>query len=194
MSLRSLAQELTEPHMKMIGGRIGKVPSLLSELREAVSGTTHEGGGSGSKLRILVNADAIDLLRAIKDEAQSSYYDRFGIEAPSLEQCITSVGNTPHPDDWEKYFTDQYKSFKARIEATLRPKKLRRLDGTECPSCGASIYGEQRQTCLYVDCWSDDKSLRPVHEWSVECRACNATWSGVAQMKWVLVALTAGTC
>ena len=40
MTLRSLAQELTEPHLKSIGGRIGKVPSLLSELREAVSGSS----------------------------------------------------------------------------------------------------------------------------------------------------------
>lgn len=194
MTLRSLAQELTEPHMKMIGGRIGKVPSLLSELREAVSGSTHEGGGNGSKLRILVNADALDLIKQLKEEAQSSYSDRFGQEAPSIEQCIATVGATPHDDEWEHYFTDQYQSFKTRIEANLRPKKLRRLDGTPCPSCGQATYGEERKTCLYVDCWADNENLRPHQEWSVECKACETQWTGANEIKWVLVALTSNNC
>lgn len=195
MTLRSLAQELTEPHLTMIGGRIGKVPALLTELREAVSGSTHEGGSSGSKLRILVNADALDLIKQLKDEAQSSYTDRFGQEAPSLEQCITSIGTTPHADEWERYFTNQLQSFKTRIEAILRPKKMRRLDGQTCPACGQTTYGEDRRTCLYVDCWGDDdETLRPHQEWTVHCKGCETQWTGVEELKWVLVALSASTC
>lgn len=194
MTLRSLAQELTEPHLKSIGGRIGKVPSLLSELREAVSGSTHEGGSSGSKLRILVNADALDLIKKLNGEAQGSYADRFGAEAPSLEQCIISIGETPHPDDWEIYFTNQLQSFKTRIETILWPKKMRRLDGQECPSCGQATYGEDRQTCLYVDCWSDNDNLKPHQEWTIHCKGCQTHWEGVNEIKWVLVALTANNC
>ena len=195
MNLRSLAQELCEPHLKSIGGRIGKVPGLLTELREAVSGSTHEGGGSGSKQRILVNADALDLIRDLTNESQSAYTERFGEEAPSLEQCIISIGSTPHADDWEMYFTNQFQEFKTRIETILRPKKMRRLDGQTCPSCGQSTYGEERRTCLYVDCWGDDdKTLRPHQEWAVYCKGCETQWTGVDELKWVLVALAASTC
>lgn len=194
MTLRSLAQELCEPHMKMIGGRIGRVPGLLTELRDAVSGTTHEGGGNGSKQRILVNADALDLIRDLTTEAQRTYTLRFETEAPSVEQCITTVGATPHDNEWEHYFTNQYQTFKTRIETILRPKKLRRLDGTPCPSCGQATYGEERKTCLYVDCWADNENLRPHQEWSVECKACETHWTGINEIKWVLVALTANNC
>lgn len=194
MTLRSLAQELTEPHLKAINGRIGKVPGLLQELREAVSGSTHEGGSSGSKQRILVNADALDLIHDLEREAQQSYHDRFGAEAPSLEQCIITIGATPHPDDWENHFNYQYQSFKTRIETVIRPKKMRRLDGVECPACGMSMFSEDRKTCLYVDCWSDNENLKPVQEWSVHCKGCETQWTGVNELKWVLVALSASTC
>lgn len=194
MNLRSLAQELTEPHLTVINGRIGKVPALLTELREAVSGSTHEGGGNGSKQRVLVNTDALDLIRDLTAEAQSAYTDRFGTEAPNLEQCVASIGETPHPDDWETYFTDQFQTFKTSIEAILRPKKMRRLDGTPCPSCGQTTYTNERKTCLYVDCWQDNENLKPHQDWSVHCKACQTTWTGINEVKWVLVALTATNC
>lgn len=195
MTLRSLAQELTEPHLKVIGGRIGKVPGLISELREAISGSSDTGaGGASSKARILVDASALDLLNNITREIRSSYFRRYQQTAPELEACIQTIITTDHDPEWEHYLTKLFENTKADIEAYLRPKKLRRLDGVTCPACGQSTYGEDRLTALYVDCWADNENLKPHQEWTVECKACETNWTGTNEIKWVIVALTARTC
>lgn len=189
MTLRSLAQELTEPHLKLVSGRIGKVPPLLTELREHISHGTHEGGGNGTKQRILVNAQALDLLNTITTEARSAYTDRYGQPAPTLETCINTIGKGDHPPDWQHYFEQQYQRFITSIEATMRPKKLRRLDNIVCPSCQQATFGTERETCLYLDCYTGpDRELRHPSEWTVTCQACQATWAH-KDMKWLIVAL-----
>ena len=191
MTLRSLAQELTEPHLKSIGGRIGKVPSLLSELRAAVAGSSDTGaGGSSSKARILVDASALDLLNNITHEVRDVYIERYDQSAPTLEICIETISKDEHPDNWEQCFNAIFEGTKHQIETYLRPKKLRRLDGVTCPSCGQATYSEDRLTALYVDCWVDHENLRPHQDWTVICKACDVTWTGVEEIKWVLVALT----
>lgn len=191
-TLKMLAQQLTEPHLTNHNGRIGKVPALLSELREAVSGSSSGdvGGGSSSKQRILVNAQALDLLQLIDAEVKSAYSDRFGQGAPTLDTCIQLIAASDHPADWAAWLTELFQGFIARIEATLRPKKLRRLDNVACPSCDQSVHGEDRATCLYLDCYADEhKTLKHSSEWSVECAGCGATW-GSGDMQWLLVALS----
>lgn len=190
MTLRSLAQELTEPHLTMIGGRIGKAPGLLTELREAVSGSTSgDGGGSASKVGILVNASALDLLNAIEVEVRSSFADRYGQGAPTLEKCIELIGEGEHPTEWQEYFNDRFTGYRDQINGLLRPKKMRRLDGVACPSCGLSMFGEERSTCLYLDCFTGErKELKHSSEWEVHCQSCNASW-GHGDMQWLLVAL-----
>lgn len=195
MSLRSLAQELAEPHLTMIGDRIGKVSGLIAELREAISGSSDTGsGGSSSKARILVDASALDLLSNITDEIRIAYTNRYQDAAPNLEQCITKISQDAHEPDWETTLEAILKWAKNEIETYLRPKKLRRLDGIHCPSCGQSTYSEDRLTALYVDCWADNENLRPHQEWSVQCKACETHWTGASEIKWVLVALTANNC
>ncbi|HJX77285.1 DUF7341 domain-containing protein [Glutamicibacter sp.] len=195
MTLRSLAQELTEPHLKSIGGRIGKVPSLLSELRDAVSGSSDTGaGGSTSKQRILVNATALELLKKIDETIKPGYSDRFGQSPPTLETCVELIGKNPHEADWELWFTEKLEWAKQEIETMLRPKKLRRLDGITCPSCQQKVFGTERETCLYADCWLDNDTLLPPSEWSVECKGCTATWKGQKEMGWLLVALAPDDC
>lgn len=191
MSLRVLAQELTEPHLKSIGGRIGKVPSLLSELRDAVSGSSSgDGGGSSSKVGILVNASALDLLNTIDSDVRNSYADRYGQVSPTLETCIETIGQGEHDSEWEQWFTDKFTNYRKQIETLLRPKKLRRLDGVQCPSCGQATHGEERSTCLFLDCYiNEDKELKHITEWELTCQACNATWAH-SDMKWLLVALS----
>lgn len=191
MTLRSIAQELTEPHLKSIGGRIGKVPSLLSELRAAVAGSSDTGaGGSSSKARILVDASALDLLNQIDYEVRSKFSERYGAGAPTLETCVELIGKGEHESDWERCFAELFEWAKSEIEAYLRPKKMRRLDGIDCPSCGMATYGDDRLTALYVDCWVDHENLRPHQDWTVICKACDVTWTGVEEIKWALVALT----
>lgn len=191
MTLRSLAQELTTSHMKMISGQIGKVPGLLQELREAVSGSSDTGaGGSSSKARILVNATALDLLNNITDTVRSGYSDRYGQGAPTLETCVELIGKGEHPADWEAWFTEKFDWAKSEIETMLRPKKLRRLDNIQCPSCEQFVFGDERETCLYADCWMDGETLLPISEWSVICKGCNTEWKGKDEMKWLLVALS----
>lgn len=195
MTLRSIAQELCEPHLTMIGERIGKVPGLIAELREAVSGSSDTGsGGSSSKARILVDASALDLLNNITDEVRIAYTNRYQDAAPTLETCITKISQDAHEPDWETTLEATLNWAKDQIETYLRPKKLRRLDGVTCPSCGQSTYSEDRLTALYVDCWADNENLKPHQEWTVECKACETNWTGTSEIKWVLVALTAHTC
>lgn len=195
MTLRSLAQELTEPHLTMIGGQIGKVPGLLTELREAVSGSSDTGaGGASSKARILVDASALDLLNNITDEVRIAYTNRYQDAAPILEKCIIRISQDAHEPDWETTLEATLNWAKGQIETYLRPKKLRRLDGVTCPACGQATYSEDRLTALYVDCWADNENLKPHQEWSVECKACETHWTGTNEIKWVLVALTARTC
>lgn len=191
MNLASLAQELTEPHLKSIGGRIGKVPSLLSELRDAVSGSSSgDSGGGASKQRILVNATALDLLNQIDSEIRSAYSGRYGQGAPTLETCIELIGKGAHPADWDAWFTAKFDWCKVQIETMLRPKKMRRLDNVMCPSCLQSKHGEDRATCLYLDCYEGEhKTLRHASEWEVHCVACEASWTR-DQMSWLLVALS----
>lgn len=195
MNLRSLAQELCEPHLKSIGGRIGKVPALIDELASAIYGSTDTGtGGSTSKARILVDASALDLLNNITNQVRYAYNNRYDQTAPTLETCINTIGKDEHPDNWEQWFIGIFESIKHQIETYLRPKKLRRLDGVTCPSCGQATYSEDRLTALYVDCWADNENLKPHQEWTVECKACETHWTGTNEIKWVLVALTARTC
>lgn len=191
MSLASLAQELCEPHLTSIGGRIGRVPGLLTELREAVSGssTGDAGGGASSKAKILVNATALDLLNNIDNEVRTAYADRYGKAAPTLETCIDLIGKGEHPAEWDAWFTERFTARKAEIEALLRPKKMRRLDGVQCPSCGQATFGEERATCLYLDCYTNQhKELKHITDWVVSCQSCDASW-GHGDMKWLLVAL-----
>lgn len=191
MTLRSLAQELTQPHLKMIGERIGKVPSLLTELQEAIGGSSDTGtGGSTSKTRILVNANALALWQDIEEKIQREYTDRYGQRAPTLVTCVDIIGKAEHPADWEARFTWYLAWAKDQIETMLRPKKLRRLDGIECPSCQQKVFGEERETCLYADCWADNENLRHPTEWSVHCKACAAQWTGQKDIAWLLVALS----
>lgn len=195
MTLRSLAQELTEPHFKSIGGRIGKVPALIDELASAIHGSTDTGtGGSTSKAGILVNAQALDLHQEIERRITRGYTNRYKRGAPTLKRCIKTISDTEHEPDWEDWFTQAFQWATNEIETMLRPKKLRRLDGVNCPACGQATYSEDRLTALYVDCWADNENLRPHQEWSVECKACDTHWTGTNEIKWVLVALTANNC
>lgn len=195
MNLRSLAQELTEPHLTVINGRIGKVPALIDELASAIYGSSDTGnGGSPSKTRILVNAQALDLHQRIERDIAHGYTIRFKKGAPPLKRSIKTISTTEHEPEWEDWFTHLFQWAANEIETMLRPKKLRRLDGTQCPSCGQATYGEERHTALYVDCWADNENLKPHQEWSVECKACDAHWTGANEIKWVLVALTSNNC
>ena len=187
--LSMLAQELAEPHLTRHGERIGKVPALLDELVEAISGATHEGGGSGGKQSVLVNTNALDLHADITKETWEAYTDRYGQSAPTLKTCIETIGRGEHPPEWDAWFTAHLRSIRDRIEQLLRPKKLRRLDGVQCPSCGQAVHGEERETALYLDCYTGpDKHLRHPSEWEVTCAACQATWDH-QNMQWLLVAL-----
>ncbi|MHC6175455.1 DUF7341 domain-containing protein [Glutamicibacter sp. X7] len=190
-TLRMLAQQLTETHLTRHGDRIGKVPPLLTELREAVSGSTHEGGGSGAKQRILVNSEALDLLRDIEKEVSERYKERYETNGHIRpDDSIKIIGQDQHDPDWDEYLTYWLQDWAKRIEDLVRPRKVRRLDGTPCPSCEQAVYGEDRETCLAVDCYTGpDKQLRPVSEWTVECHGCGATWQG-RNMQWLLAALS----
>lgn len=189
MTLRSLAQELTQPHLKMVSGRIGKVPGLIPELREAVKHSSANPTGGGSKQKAPLDTAALSLLDSIQRDMRSAFSDRYGQSAPMLEICVALIGQDEHNTEWETYFTAQLAEIKTSIEAHLRPRKTRKLSGIQCPSCERSKYGEDNLTCLELDCYiSEHKELKPMREWEVRCRGCDATWAG-DNMRWLIVAL-----
>lgn len=175
------------------GGKLAKVPSLLNELREAVTHSTS--GGSGSEgMPLPFNTGALELLRSIERDAGEHHAERYGERFfGTLEQLLMKIAEDQgHDVDWLIFFERLFMDWCDLIESMVRPTKVRCLDGVECPSCGRKIHGDGRETCLAIRCYQPGggRDLLPVNEWTATCRACGAEWSGDG-MKWLVASLAA---
>lgn len=179
MTLRSLAQDLTEPRLKMINGRFGKVPALLTDLREAISHSTSGGDAGTEGLPLPLNTKAVELLHSIERMAGEDHANRYGERfTGKLEGIIKKIGEDEnHPDEWQTWFERIYLQWCDEINEMVRPIKYRNFDGTPCPSCGQAVHGPERETCVYLDCYiPGTKELRHVTTWKAYCRGCPAEW------------------
>lgn len=193
MSLRVLTQELTEPHLKMRGQEVTKRPAKISELRLAITHSNGEGGDTSAGKPLPLDGQALQLLmdmeRMAGEDHQNRYEERyFG----TLEGLIAKIGKDDHSPEWESWFNQIFQEWADRIDALIRPTKVRRLDGISCPACGLSRHGEDNETCLIIRCYEEGtKDLSKVSEWSAECRGCSAQWSGDT-MKYLLAVIAQG--
>ena len=196
MTLRSLAQELTEPHLKIKGENKGKLvevvkkPAALTELRKAITHSIGEGGDTSAGKPLPLDGQALQLLMDMERMAGEDHWERYGERYfGNLEGLIQKIGNDDHEGEWDVGFKRVFQQWIDDIHELLHPTKVRRLDGVACPSCDQSIHGKERETCLVVNCYEDGtKDIKKLHEWTAECRGCGAKW-GNEKMAWFRLAI-----
>lgn len=192
MTLRSLAQELTESHLKMRDGQVVKRPSALNELRAAISHSTSGGGESSGGKPLPLDGTALSMLMNIERMAGEDHLNRYGEQYfGTIEGLLTKIGKDDHEGEWRHWFNKIFQQWIDEIEALIRPTKVRRLDGTPCPACGQSMHGTERETNLIINCYQPGtKDLRKIQDWTMECRGCSAKWEGEG-MKFIVAILNA---
>lgn len=193
LSLASLIQQLTEPHLTT-GPRGYPVtaPPLLLELQQAVTPGNNGSAGGKSGPPIPVSADTIDLEQRIRSEAAEDHYQMRGwyyrgTTRELLQSYLDDKMDAPDAD-WSAYLEHVMLDWCDEINSIVRPSKPRRRLNTPCPSCGQKFYGEERQTCLTANCWGGDEELLHPALWHVQCEACKAEWEGET-LKFFLAAI-----
>lgn len=195
MTIAQYVHRLTRPHLSFTpDGKAGEVPSLLDELREAVTGSGDLDRTSSSTGKPLpLNSTALELLNGIERIAGEDHMRRYDERFfGTLEGLLQKVAEDDHPPEFAAWFERIFTEWCQEIDAMIRPAKVRRLDGVECPSCGQVFYGDQRETCMAVDCYKPGggRELRPVSDWTASCRGCGAEWSNDT-MRWLVAHLAA---
>lgn len=195
MTIAQHVHRLTRPHLSFTpDGKAGEVPSLLTELREAVTNSSADGGGGSSDGKPLpFDTGALELLRDIQSDAGEHYAERYGERFfGTLEGLLQRVAEDQHEGDWEAFFEHTFMEWTDRIENMIRPTKVRSLDNVECPSCEQKIHGPKRETCLIVGCFKPGggRDLLPIEDWTATCRGCGAEWVGES-MSWLVASLAA---
>lgn len=191
MSLADQIHQLAREHLRTgPDGKAHKVPALLVELRNAVTPGRNSSGGGASGPPIPIDPDAMDLLAKIEAEAKRDYLDMTGVrwtkDVDTLLPWIAGLDLTP---EWYAYYERVTLQWLDAINTLLWPVKPRRkLTGKTCPSCGQSMYGEDRKVALSLGCWDNEGNMKPIGTWDIECAGCEAHWSG-DQVTWLLRAL-----
>lgn len=194
MGLADHVHRLCNEHLTLIDGRPVKVPALLDELDRAIGSSVGPSGSSkGSASPLPIDADALDLRARIHAEILETHEEMIGEpfrSAPRRLLGLWANGGATTPE-WEAYIERLSLEWIDSIEAKLGMKaRARKLTGIQCPSCGQSMHGEEREVCLSLACYGDDGAMLAHHAWSVACAACGAVWGG-QEMAWLLKALAA---
>ena len=191
MSLRDSVHQLTSEHLRTApDGKAHKVPALLDELRAAVTPGNSMSGGGASGPPIPINADALDLLHEIETAAKGDYYEMTGVQwTKDLDRLLPWIVSLDLTPEWHAYLERVSLEWIDAITTLIWPVKPRRkLTGKTCPSCGQSLYGEERKVALSLGCWDEDGNLAKIGDWDIECAGCEAQWAG-DQVSWLLRAL-----
>lgn len=195
MSIAQYAHRLTDERPEFTpNGDIRRVPSLLAELRDAVTGSGDlDRTKSSSGKPLPLNTAALELLNGIERMVGEDHFRRYGERYfGTLEGIILKIGDDEHPDDFAAWFERIFMEWCDQIDGMMRPVKVRRLDGIDCPSCGLAVYGAERETCVAVDCYEPGggRELRPIGTWTAACRSCGAGWEN-SSMRWLVAYLAA---
>lgn len=174
MTLASHINDLTRPHIPpgSIGGE--RVPPLLDQLAAAVHPSQAGGASGGSKLRIPIDSHAMSIWQDIDHEARRYQQGMTGDTSGTLAGIIQSWETLADLDQFLERVTLGWCD---RIRELLEPRKPYRPNAP-CPHCGEKFVGEERAQALAVY-WRDADG-NPAHpsEWTMECAACQAAWSG----------------
>lgn len=191
MSLSDNVHQLVSQHMKMgPDGKAHMVPSLLSELREAVTpGHAGSAGGSEGGPPIPINPNAVDLLAKIERGAKEDYWEMIAAAWPGTLDGLLAAIATQAAGEWEAYFDHVTQGWLDEITTMLWPVKPRRkLFGKTCPSCSQALHGDDRAVCLSLGCWDEAGELAKIGDWDISCASCEASWAG-DEVAWLLRAL-----
>ena len=151
MSLADQIHQLAREHLRTgPDGKAHKVPALLHELRNAVTPGRNSSGGGASGPSIPIDPDAMDLLAKIESEAKQDYQDMTGVRwAKDVDTLLPWIAGLDLSPEWYAYYERVTLEWLDAINALLWPVKPRRkLTGKACPSCGQSMYGEDRKVAL----------------------------------------------
>lgn len=192
MTLADNVHQLVNEHLKMgPDGKAHMVPSLLSELREAVTpGHAGSAGGSEGGPPIPINPNAVDLLAKMRKGAKDDYWEMLAVNWPgTLDGLLIVIAQTVPTPEWRVYFEHVTLDWIDEITKMLWPVKPRRkLFGKTCPSCNQALHGDDRAVCLSLGCWDDNGELTKIGDWDIQCAACEATWAG-EEVTWLLRAI-----
>lgn len=192
MSLTDNIHQLCRPHLATApDGSLRHAPALLGELRAAVTpGRNSSGGGGAEGAPIPIDPTVLDMLGDMEKEARKDYAEAVGhVWNGELEALLQSYPDSRISLEWETYLARVTLGWIDAITAYLWPVKPRRkLVGKVCPSCGQSVYGEERKTALSLGCWDSEGGIKKPGEWDVECAGCEAYWPG-DKIGWLIVAL-----
>ena len=192
MSLSDNVHQLVNEHLKMgPDGKPHMVPSLLSELRAAVTpGHAGSAGGSDGGPPIPINPNAVDLIAKMTKGAKEDYWEMLAINWPgTLDGLLIVIAQTVPTPQWEAYFEHVTLDWIDEITAMLWPVKPRRkLFGKTCPACSQALHGDDRQVCLSLGCWDEAGELAKIGDWNISCASCEASWSG-DEVSWLLKAI-----
>lgn len=182
-------EQLTRDHKKAVttddGIEFHSVPSLLSQLREAIFGGMERGGGSGSTgSRMLVDPTALDLYQDIDRDITEAWVAAFqrvpNADRPEAlvtewaawaddETIVTIRGREAYAHGWVSFWVQ-------RIEDFFNPPRAAEIQAP-CIQCGADHVmrdsdGEQRRdTALhFIRDRVTGTTLR------AECAACGTQW------------------
>lgn len=182
-------EQLTRDHKKAVttddGIEFHSVPSLLSQLREAIFGGMERGGGSGSTgSRMLVDPTALDLYQDIDRDITAAWVAAFqrvpNADRPEIllsewaawaddETIVTIAGRDAYAAVWANFWV-------RRIEEFFDPPRSAEIQAP-CITCGQShvhrdVDGELiKDTAMrFIRDRVTGATLR------AECAACGASW------------------
>ena len=162
MGLQDSVHQLCREHLRTgPDGKAHKVPALLDELRAAVTPGRNSSGGGAAGPPIPIDPDALDLLAEIEATAKRDYYEMTGVQwTKDLDRLLPWMVSLDLKPEWHAYLERVSLEWIDAIQAMLWPVKPRRkLTGKTCPSCGQSLYGEERKVALSLGCWDGDGNL-----------------------------------
>lgn len=160
------------------------VPSLLSQLREAVFGGMESTGGSAMKARLPISEAALDLYMVIDREITEVWVQAFqrvpGKDKPEAllsewaawAEPDTAV--TAGPRDW--YASDVVAKWETQIREFFDPPRMAEIN-VPCPSCeeryvyGISAGEETQSAALRFT-----RSRETGQTLDARCLACGAVW------------------
>lgn len=181
-------ETLTREHKVAVttdeGIEFHSVPSLLSQLRDAVFGGMEATGGSSMKASLPISEAALDLYMVIDREITEAWVGAFqrvpGKEKPEalLSQWAAwaepDTAVTAGPREW--YASDLVSKWENQIREFFDPPRMAEIN-VPCPSCEAQyVYGmsageETRSSALRFN-----RSRETGQTLDARCLACGVVW------------------
>lgn len=195
---------LVQDHKRAIhtvdGIEFHTVPSLISQLRDAIhGGSATDGASAGGKAKLPFQAAAFDLYRVVEEEITELWAGLFRKVPPMVhpETLLLEWAGRVNPDtpvtvrarDW--WADGIVEVLVKRIEEYLNPPRLAPID-LPCPSCGErfqerTVDGERvKAAVLYFRRDRDTGDTSDAH-----CEVCGVVWHP-HQFMFFLTALKAG--